>query len=44
VLDAERTMLERESERALGRTAAETGLIAVYRALGGANAFGSSTH
>ena len=37
VLDAERTMLERENERALGRTAAETGLIAVYRALGGAN-------
>ena len=44
VLDAERTMLERENERALGRTAAETGLIAVYRALGGANAFGSPTH
>ena len=43
VLDAERTMLERENERALGRTAAETGLIAVYRALGGANAFGSTT-
>jgi len=38
VLDAERTLLERENERALGRTEAETGLIAVYRALGGASA------
>lgn len=37
VLDAERTLLERENERALGRTEAETGLIAVYRALGGAH-------
>jgi len=39
VLDAERTLLERENERAFGRTEAETNLIAVYRALGGANAF-----
>jgi outer membrane protein TolC len=43
VLDAERTLLERENERALGRTEAETNLIAVYRALGGANAFRSTT-
>ena len=35
VLDAERTLLERENERSLGRTEAETGLVAVYRALGG---------
>jgi len=39
VLDAERTLLERENERAAGRTDAETNLIAVYRALGGGNAF-----
>ena len=39
VLDAERTLLERENERAAGRTEAETNLIAVYHALGGANAF-----
>jgi multidrug efflux system outer membrane protein len=39
VLDAERTLLERENERASGRTETETNLIAVYRALGGANAF-----
>jgi outer membrane protein, multidrug efflux system len=39
VLDAERTLLERENERAIGRTEAETNLIAVYRALGGANGF-----
>ena len=39
VLDAERTLLERENERALGRTEAETNLIAVYRALGGGKAF-----
>ena len=39
VLDAERTLLERENERAAGRTEAETNLIAVYRALGGGNAF-----
>ena len=39
VLDAERTLLERENERAVGRTEAETNLIAVYRALGGGNAF-----
>lgn len=39
VLDAERTLLERENERAFGRTEAETKLIAVYRALGGATAF-----
>ena len=42
VLDAERTLLERENERALGRTEAETNLIAVYHALGGANAFSST--
>ena len=42
VLDAERTLLERENERAVGRTEAETNLIAVYRALGGTNAFGPS--
>lgn len=42
VLDAERTLLERENERALGRTEAETKLIAVYHALGGANAFSST--
>jgi NodT family efflux transporter outer membrane factor (OMF) lipoprotein len=42
VLDAERTLLERENERASGRTEAETNLIAVYRALGGANAFATS--
>ena len=39
VLDAERTLLERENERAAGRTDAETNLIAVYRALGGGSAF-----
>ena len=43
VLDAERTLLERENERALGRTEAETNLIAVYRAHGGSNAFGPTT-
>ena len=42
VLDAERTLLERENERALGRTEAETNLIAVYRARGGAPAFRSA--
>ncbi|PYP75835.1 MAG: hypothetical protein DMD35_20325 [Gemmatimonadetes bacterium] len=42
VLDAERTLLERENERAVGRTEAETNLIAVYRALGGANVFRSA--
>ena len=42
MLDAERTLLERENERALGRTEAETNLIAVYRALGGGNAFRST--
>ena len=42
VLDAERTLLERENERASGRTEAETNLVAVYRALGGANAFATS--
>ena len=36
VLDAERTMLEAQDRLAAGRTAATTGLIAVYRALGGA--------
>jgi multidrug efflux system outer membrane protein len=39
VLDAERTMLERQNDRALGLTEATTGLVAVYRALGGARAF-----
>jgi NodT family efflux transporter outer membrane factor (OMF) lipoprotein len=39
VLDAERTLLDRQDERALGRTEATTGLVAVYRALGGARAF-----
>jgi outer membrane protein TolC len=42
VLDAERTLLERENERALGRTEAETNLIAVYRALGGGSAFAAT--
>jgi outer membrane protein, multidrug efflux system len=37
VLDAERTLLDRENELATGRTEAEQALIAVYRALGGAN-------
>lgn len=44
VLDAERTLLERENERAVGRTEAETNLIAVYRALGGANGFMAAKH
>jgi NodT family efflux transporter outer membrane factor (OMF) lipoprotein len=35
VLDPERTLLERENDRATGRTEAEQALIAVYRALGG---------
>src|SRR2546427_10137773 len=35
VLDAERTMLEAQDRLAAGRTAATTGLVAVYRALGG---------
>ena len=35
VLDAERTMLEAQDRLATGRTAATTGLVAVYRALGG---------
>jgi outer membrane protein, multidrug efflux system len=39
VLDAERTLLERENERAAGRTEAETNLIAVYRAVGGGAGF-----
>lgn len=43
VLDAERTLLERENERAVGRTEAETYLIAVYHALGGTNAFAATT-
>jgi len=37
VLDAERTVLDRENDRAVGRTEAESALIGVYRALGGAN-------
>jgi NodT family efflux transporter outer membrane factor (OMF) lipoprotein len=36
VLDAERTMLEAQDRLAAGRTAATTGLVQVYRALGGA--------
>ena len=43
VLDAERTLLERENERSAGRTEAETNLVAVYRALGGRNAFATSS-
>ncbi|MDQ3519125.1 MAG: TolC family protein [Gemmatimonadota bacterium] len=39
VLDAERTLLDRQDERALGRTEATTGLVAVYRALRGTKAF-----
>jgi outer membrane protein TolC len=35
VLDAERTMLEAQDRLALGRTDATTGLVALYRALGG---------
>jgi NodT family efflux transporter outer membrane factor (OMF) lipoprotein len=35
VLDAERTMLEAQDRLATGRTAATTGLAALYRALGG---------
>lgn len=35
VLDAERTLLEAQDRLAVGRTAATTGLVAVYRALGG---------
>jgi len=38
VLDAERTMLEAQDRLATGRTAATTGLVAVYRALGGGTA------
>jgi NodT family efflux transporter outer membrane factor (OMF) lipoprotein len=36
VLDAERTMLDAQDRLAAGRTAATTGLVAVYRAVGGA--------
>lgn len=35
VLDAERTTLDAQDRLAVGRTAATTGLVAVYRALGG---------
>jgi NodT family efflux transporter outer membrane factor (OMF) lipoprotein len=35
VLDAERTLLDAQDRRALGRTDATAGLVAVYRALGG---------
>jgi NodT family efflux transporter outer membrane factor (OMF) lipoprotein len=35
VLDAERTLLEAQDRRALGRLNATSGLVAVYRALGG---------
>lgn len=35
VLDAERTLLEAQDRRALGRIAATTALVAVYRSLGG---------
>jgi len=37
VLDAERTMLAAQDRLAAGRTAATTGLVAVYRAVGGAS-------
>jgi outer membrane protein, multidrug efflux system len=37
VLDAERTMLDAQDRLAAGRTAATTGLVAVYRAVGGAS-------
>ena len=36
VLDAERTMLEAQDRRAVGRAAAALALVAVYRAVGGA--------
>lgn len=42
VLDAERTLLDRQDARALGRMEATTALVAVYRALGGARAFTSA--
>lgn len=35
VLDAERTLLEAENQLVLGRTAAATALVAVYKAVGG---------
>jgi multidrug efflux system outer membrane protein len=35
VLDAERTLLEAENQLALGKTAAATALVAVYKAVGG---------
>jgi len=35
VLDAERTLLEAQDRRAVGRTDAQTSLVGVYRALGG---------
>ena len=37
VLDAERTMLAAQDRLVAGRTAARTGLVAVYRAVGGAS-------
>jgi NodT family efflux transporter outer membrane factor (OMF) lipoprotein len=39
VLDAERTLLDRQDARALGQIEATAALVAVYRALGGARAF-----
>jgi multidrug efflux system outer membrane protein len=40
VLDAERTTLDAQDRLAVGRTAATTGLVAVYRALGGSGPAG----
>jgi len=37
VLDAERTMLAAQDRLVAGRTAAATGLVAVYRSVGGAS-------
>jgi outer membrane protein TolC len=36
VLDAQRTLLSAESQLAIGRTAAATALVALYKAVGGA--------
>jgi outer membrane protein TolC len=35
VLDAQRTLLDAESQRTVGQTAAATSLIAFYKATGG---------
>jgi NodT family efflux transporter outer membrane factor (OMF) lipoprotein len=42
VLDAERTMLERQDAQAQGQVEATTALVAVYRALGGTRAFSTA--